>query len=121
MKLPKQKYMAEFKEQAVAQVASRRGIAGVPRQAGRVRHGMLDEQERRLLGNASTESFFNSLKNECVQGTRYATREEAKADIFEYTEAFYNRKRLHSALSYVSPQAYLQNWTSAQQGSEVEA
>lgn len=48
--------------------------------------------------NAPTESFFNSLKNERVHGTRYATWEEAKADIFEYIEAFYNRKRLHSTL-----------------------
>jgi putative transposase len=71
--------------------------------------------------NAPTESFFNSLKNERVHGTRYATREEAKADIFEYIEAFYNRKRLHSTLGYVTPQTYLQNWISSQHGSELAA
>ena len=41
--------------------------------------------------NAPTESFFNSLKNERVHGTRYATREEAIADLFDYIEVFYNR------------------------------
>jgi putative transposase len=71
--------------------------------------------------NAPTESFFNSLKNERVHGTRYATREEAKADIFEYIEVFYNRKRLHSTLGYVAPQTYLQNWISSQNGSELAA
>jgi putative transposase len=71
--------------------------------------------------NAPTESFFNSLKNERVHGTRYATRQEAKDDIFEYIEAFYNRKRLHSTLGYVAPQAFLQNWISSQHGSELAA
>lgn len=71
--------------------------------------------------NAPTKSFFNRLKNERAHGTRYATREEATNDIFEYIEAFYNRKRLHSTLGYVSPQTYLQNWTSAQHGSERAA
>jgi putative transposase len=48
--------------------------------------------------NATAESFFNSLKNERVHGARYQTRDEAKADIFEYIEVFYNRSRHHSAL-----------------------
>ena len=38
--------------------------------------------------NAPTESFFNSLKNERVHGTRYATRDEAIADLFDYIEPF---------------------------------
>jgi putative transposase len=50
--------------------------------------------------NAPSESFFNSLKNERVHGTRYCTRAEAIADIFDYIEPFYNRKRLHSTLGY---------------------
>jgi putative transposase len=49
------------------------------------------------------ESFFNSLKNERTHAERYATREEAHRDTFEYVEAFYNRSRRHSALGYVSP------------------
>jgi putative transposase len=59
--------------------------------------------------NAPTESFFNSLKNERVHGTHYTTRQEATDDIFEYIEAFYNRKRLHSTLGCAPPQTYLQN------------
>ncbi len=53
--------------------------------------------------NAPTESFFNSLKNERVHGTRYATRAEAEADLFQYIEVFYNRSRRHSTLGYLSP------------------
>jgi putative transposase len=71
--------------------------------------------------NAPTESFFNSLKNERVHGARYATRAEAMADIFEYIEVFYNRKRQHSTLEYVSPATYLQNWIRSQHGSKLAA
>jgi transposase InsO family protein len=48
--------------------------------------------------NAPTESFFNSLKNERVHGAAYATRADAQADLFEYVEVFYNRRRRHSTL-----------------------
>ena len=48
--------------------------------------------------NAPTESFFNSLKNERVHATRYATRAAAMADLFNYIEMFYNRSRRHSTL-----------------------
>jgi len=61
--------------------------------------------------NAPTESGFNSFKNECVYGTRYATRDEAKADAFDYIEVFYNRKRQHSTLGYKSPVQFLTEWT----------
>lgn len=53
--------------------------------------------------NAPVESFFASLKRELVHDERYTTREEAKANLFEYVEAFYNRARLHSSLGYLSP------------------
>jgi putative transposase len=53
--------------------------------------------------NAPVESFFASLKKELVHHERYVTREEAKASIFEYVEAFYNRTRRHSSLGYLSP------------------
>ena len=53
--------------------------------------------------NAPMESFFASLKKELVHHEDYATREQARASIFEYVEAFYNRVRRHSALGYVSP------------------
>ena len=50
--------------------------------------------------NAPMESFFGSLKNECVHQTRFKTRKEAKAALFEYIEMFYNRRRLHSGIGY---------------------
>ncbi len=53
--------------------------------------------------NAMMESFFGSLKTEWVYGKDYQTREEAKEDLFKYIELFYNRKRRHAALGYVSP------------------
>lgn len=58
--------------------------------------------------NAPMESFFATLKKELVHDEDYATREEAKASVFEYIEVFYNRQRRHSALSYESPERYEQ-------------
>jgi len=56
--------------------------------------------------NACVESFFGTLKRELVYHRRYATRDEATQDIFEYIEVFYNRKRRHSTLGYHSPAEY---------------
>jgi transposase InsO family protein len=56
--------------------------------------------------NAPIESFWATLKTELVNHARYATRAQATASIFEYVEVFYNRKRLHSALGYVSPEQF---------------
>jgi putative transposase len=56
--------------------------------------------------NALCESFFGSLKVECTDRYRFATRLQAKTVIFEYLEIFYNRCRLHSALGYTSPQKF---------------
>ena len=53
--------------------------------------------------NAVTESFFHTLKTEWTNWESYQTREEAKSSIFEFIEIFYNRKRLHSTLNYLSP------------------
>lgn len=53
--------------------------------------------------NAVAESFFGLLKRERVNRTRYRTREEARADIFDYIEVFYNRKRRHGYLGNISP------------------
>lgn len=64
--------------------------------------------------NAPTESFFNSLKNERVHGSRYRTRADAKADVFQYIEMFYNRVRRHSTLGQISPERYMQDWLSKQ-------
>lgn len=56
--------------------------------------------------NAAMESFWATLKTELVHHERYATREQARQSIFEYVEVFYNRKRLHSSLGYLSPEAF---------------
>lgn len=53
--------------------------------------------------NAPMESFFGTLKTELVHHCHYPTKAEAKTDIFEYIEVFYNRFRRHSALYYQSP------------------
>lgn len=53
--------------------------------------------------NAVMESFFGTLKTELIHHKHYRTRDEARRDIFEYIEVFYNRVRLHSALGYLSP------------------
>lgn len=56
--------------------------------------------------NAPAESFWGTLKTELVYLERFATREQARAAIFEYIEVFYNRSRLHSSLGYVSPERF---------------
>ena len=53
--------------------------------------------------NAVVESFFGTLKQERVNRSRYRTREQARADLFEYTEIFYNPKRRHGYLGNISP------------------
>ncbi len=53
--------------------------------------------------NACVESFFGTLKKELIHHRRYLTREEARQEIFEYIEVFYNRMRRHSTLGYCSP------------------
>lgn len=56
--------------------------------------------------NAVVESFFSSLKTERVHRRLYRSRDEARRDIFEYIEVFYNRVRLHSTLGYLSPEHF---------------
>ena len=53
--------------------------------------------------NACVESFFATLKKELIHDARYATREDARQDIFEWIEVFYNRQRRHTTLGYRSP------------------
>ena len=68
-------------------------------------HGLTASMSRRgnCWDNAVVESFFHTLKTEHVQHQRYRTREEARQDIFEWIEVFYNRVRRHSTLGYRSP------------------
>ena len=54
--------------------------------------------------NAPMESFFHTLKVELVHQRRWATRDEARRDLFAYIEGYYNRQRIHSALGYITPE-----------------
>ena len=60
--------------------------------------------------NAVAESFFGSLKTELIHNKKYATIAQARRDIFDYVEVFYNRVRLHSSLGYMSPEEYERNY-----------
>ncbi len=53
--------------------------------------------------NAAMESFFSSLKTERTARKVYRTRDDARADVFDYIERFYNPQRWHSTLGYLSP------------------
>jgi transposase InsO family protein len=71
-------------------------------------HGITASMSRpgNCYDNAVAESFFGTLKTELVHRTRYRTRAEARASVFEWIECWYNRKRRHSSLSYLSPEAF---------------
>lgn len=56
--------------------------------------------------NAAMESWNHSLKVEAIHGEHFATRQAAKDHVFDYIEVYYNRKRLHSRLGYLSPEAF---------------
>jgi len=60
--------------------------------------------------NAYCESFMSTLKKEQISCTRYSTMEELQQHITEFIDEFYNRERLHSALDYLSPEEFEQNW-----------
>lgn len=60
--------------------------------------------------NAVIESFFATLKTECVIGA-FATRSTAQTTIFEFVEVWYNRQRLHSTLGYYSPVEFEQQFS----------
>jgi len=71
-------------------------------------HGLNPSMSRRgnCYDNAVAESFFSSLKKERIRRRIYSTRDDAKSDVFDYIELFYNSRRRHSYLGYVSPQEY---------------
>jgi putative transposase len=56
--------------------------------------------------NSVVESFFHSLKVECVYHEQYKTRDDAKRSTFDYIEVFYNRQRKHSHIGYKSPEQF---------------
>lgn len=85
---------------------SRRAIClqGLQETVEKAQGKAIHEPQGQLLGQRPMESFYNSLKTECVYRTRFRTIKQAKAALFDYIEMFYNRKRLHSAIGYRTPQ-----------------
>ena len=73
-------------------------------------HGITVSMSRKgnCYDNAFAETFFGTLKKELVYRTHFKTRLEAMTAIFEYIEVFYNRKRIHSSIGYLTPVAYEQ-------------
>lgn len=76
------------------------------------RYGMIQSMSGKgnCYDNAVTETFFKTLKIEWVYSRRYQNQEDVRRSLFEYIELFYNRKRAHSALGYLSPAEFLRNY-----------
>jgi transposase InsO family protein len=72
--------------------------------------GLVSSMSRKgdCLDNAVAESFFSNLKNELVHHCDFASREAARAAIFDYIEVFYNRQRRHQSLNYLTPEKFEQ-------------
>jgi len=75
-------------------------------------HGMISSMSRKgnCWDNSVAESFFGSLKTERVFYSNYKKREEARRDIVDYIEMFYNSNRRHSYLGYFSPKEFEETW-----------
>lgn len=73
-------------------------------------HGIKPSMSRKgnCYDNAMMESFFHTLKTELVYRTSFETQDQARQQIFEYIEVWYNKQRLHSSLGYLSPNEYEQ-------------
>ena len=71
-------------------------------------NGALPSMSRRgnCWDNAVAESFFKTIKSELIYDGIFNTKQEARLAIFDYIEIFYNRKRLHSTINYMSPHDY---------------
>lgn len=71
-------------------------------------HGCVQSMSRKgnCWDNAAMESFYSTLEFECLRDRHFTTRAQAKTEVFTYIETFYNRKRLHSTLDYLSPEEF---------------
>ena len=72
------------------------------------RYRMVQSMSRKgnCWDNSPMESFFKTLKVEWVNRLRYATRAQARLDLIDWIEGFYNANRLHSAINYLSPTSF---------------
>jgi putative transposase len=79
-------------------------------------HGVIASMSRKgnCWDNAVMERFFGSLKSERTDNKIYLTKEEAKADVIDYIEMFYNSERLHSTLDYLTPMEYEKKYCPSQ-------
>lgn len=68
--------------------------------------GLNDPGDHSKAQNAAMESFFSSLKTERVWRKTYRTRRQARADVFDHIERFYNPMRRHSTIGYLSPMTF---------------
>ena len=68
-------------------------------------HGTISSVSRKgnPYDNALMESFYRTIKRELIQNAHFETPEQAQQEIFKYIELYYNTKRMHSALGYLSP------------------
>jgi putative transposase len=69
--------------------------------------------------NALCEAFFATLNREVLRRCRFRTREEARSVLFAYLEGFYNRRRRHSALGYLSPEEFERRWSANPESASV--
>jgi transposase InsO family protein len=69
-------------------------------------------RKRDCYDNALMENWNHSFKVEAIHGEQFKTREQAKQHIFDYIEVYYNRKRIHSALGYQTPEQFEQSYLS---------
>ncbi|WP_026552778.1 integrase core domain-containing protein, partial [Arthrobacter sp. H20] len=65
--------------------------------------------------NAVAESFFSTIKKELIYRRPWLNIDEVRGEVFEYVEVYYNRKRLHSTLDYLTPSEYEIEYNSTQQ------
>jgi putative transposase len=74
-------------------------------QALLAQHGLICSMSKRgdCYDNAAMESWNHSFKVEAIHGQKFLTREIAKSHVFDYIDVYYNRRRLHSRLGYLSP------------------
>jgi len=87
------------------------------------RHGVVCSMSRKgnCWDNAVAESFFATLKTECVYTRRFATRADAREAIFEFVEVFYNRSRRHSTIGYMTPTEFEMKFIEEKKLREYEA